>query len=157
MIALAILVVGLLFATGCQSGPRQASSRGAPVEPTLPGIGEPVKFQGWEVTLLRFAPHERPQPSGASATLVIAELRLRNIQNRSASFTPNDFIVKTADRRSLKPATATATLERGLTTGEELPPGGVTERRVAFEVPSGDAPLILEALEIEFSLPAPGR
>ena len=157
MIALTILVVGLLFTSGCQSGARQSSSRGAPVEPKPPGIGEPVKFQGWEVTLLGFVPDERPQASSASGILVIAELRLRNLQNRPAGFTPSDVILNTADGRSLRPSTATATLGRGLTTREELPPGAVAERRVAFEVPPGATPLILEVLEIEFSLPTPGR
>src|SRR5215208_3930404 len=137
---LALLVAALFGLAYDQSHAPTTPTQPAPQEPELPGPGDTVKFQGWEITMVSVTPR---------ADRVVADLRIRNIQNRPATFTPHDIVLRTIDRRAIEPAPWTAGLERGLLPREELPPGGTTERRVGFDAPAGAGPLILEAFEIE--------
>jgi hypothetical protein len=124
----------------------------------LARVGERVKFQGWEVTLIDFGPYERfssGQPPAAlpQGVLVVADLRITNIQNRLSEFTPNDFALRSSDGREFKAAAQTASIERGLAPRQTVQPRATTENRVAFDVPPDATHLVLEALEIEFSVP----
>lgn len=162
--AVSSLLLGLLLlacSAACRLGPDTAArTAGAPNEPELPSVGASAKMQGWEVTLLKFGLYERLAPDRTPApdahdVLVVADLRIRNLQNRPDDFTPRDFVLRVGDGRQVTPAAETAQIERGLSPRETLQPGQTTERRVVFEVPPDAQDLVLEALELEFSVPAP--
>jgi hypothetical protein len=104
-----------------------------------------------------FGPYERFPSDQAPAALaqgilVVAELRITNIQNRVSEFTPNDFALRSADGREFRAAPQTASIERGLPPRQTVQPRATTENRVAFDVPLDSTQLVLEALEIEFSV-----
>jgi hypothetical protein len=125
-------------------------------------LGETVRLQGWEVTLLDFGRYDRfssgPAPaSDARGGLVLAELRIKNIQSRAADFSRNDFALQSGDGRRFAPAAETATVERGLVDAETVPPGETAEKRLVFDLPPDARNLLFEALEIEFAVPDLGE
>ena len=128
----------------------------------LAQIGETVKLQGWEVTLLGFGPYERfssgpPLAPKTGGVLMVADLQIKNIQSRTSDLTLNDFALKAGDGRRFEPAAETANIERGLVAQETVQPDQRTEKRVVFEVAPDARDLVFEALEIEFTVPAPGH
>src|SRR5215213_6219402 len=91
------------------------------VDSPLARIGETVKLQGWEVTLLDFAPYQgaSSDPSGTSevrGSLFVADVRVRNIQSRESEYSLKDFAVRAGDGRTFGPSPETASIERGLVT-----------------------------------------
>ncbi len=125
----------------------------------LARIGETVKLQGWEVTLLDFAPYQgaSSSPSGTSevrGSLLAADVRVRNIQSRESEYSLRDFAVRTGDGRTFGPSPETARIERGLVTGETVQSLETSEVRVLFDVPADARDLVLQVLEVEFGIPA---
>ena len=160
-----VALIGVLLLVGDGRSWPQRGLPGQPAREAAGGsrfaqVGETVKLQGWEVTLLDFGPYERfspgPPASQARGVLVVGELRITNIQNRPADLTLSDFALEAGDGRRFEPAAETATVERGLVAVETVQPQETIERRVVFDVPPDARDLVLEALEIEFSVPAPG-
>jgi hypothetical protein len=161
-IGLVALVGVLVLLGGTPSRPQRQLSgqptRGAAGDSRFAQVGETVKLQGWEVTLVDFGPYERfsPGPSASSlgGTLLVADVRIKNIQNRTGDFAPNEFALRTGNGRRFGPAAETANVERGLAAAETVPPGQTSEKRVVFDVPPDARDLRFEALEIEFAVRA---
>ena len=125
-------------------------------------VGETVKLQGWEVTLLGFGLYERfssspPLAPKTGGVLMVADLQIKNIQSRTSDFTLNDFVLKAGDGRRFGPAPETTNIERGLVAGETVQPDQRTDKRVVFDVSPNARDLVFEALEIEFTVPALGH
>jgi hypothetical protein len=132
---------------------------GAGGDPDYPHIGETVKLQGWEVTLLAFGPYESTPgelPPDMQATLMMADVRIRNIQNRASDYRLEDLVLRTNDGRRVPPDARTGGIEGGLSASETLQPLEVSERRVLFDVPADAGDLVLEVLEVQFRVPALG-
>jgi hypothetical protein len=121
-------------------------------------IGETVKLQGWEVTLLDFAPYQGASsgPSGTSGvrgSLFVADVRVTNIQSRASEYSLKDFAVRAGDGRRFGPSPDTWSIERALVTGETVQSLETSERRVLFDVPADARDLVLQVLEVEFGIP----
>ncbi len=166
LIALAIV---LLVATS-QNKPQQqvsgqpgAPAAGAPAgKPELARIGQAASLRGWEVTLSDFGPYDRFSPGKPPATkaqgvLIVADMKIKNLQNSTSNFTTNDFSLKSGDGREFKPAGQTGTIERGFVISQTVQPGLTTENRVVFDIAPDAKDLVFTALGIQFSVPAPGQ
>lgn len=157
-------LLGLLVLLG--GGPlvleQQRSSqlaRGAANDLRGAQVGETVKLQGWEVTLLDFGVYDPPSSGLSPSTdpqgvFIRADLQIKNLQSRASDFTLRDFMLRAGDGRSFNPAAATATVERGLIAAETVLPGQTVNKRIVFDVPLDIRDLLFEALEIEFVIPA---
>jgi hypothetical protein len=157
------IVLGALIAFGAsQAKPAQQSVSGTAGTPgtTLAGIGQTATLGGWEVTLLDFGPFERfspgkaptPQPQGK---LIVADLRIKNLQNSTSNFTQSDFVLKADDGREFKPAGQTATIDRGFVISQTVQPGLTTENRVVFDVDPAVSSLVFTALKMQFGVQNP--
>jgi hypothetical protein len=123
-------------------------------------VGDAVKLQGWEVTLLAFGPYDlsapAESPSDTPADIMLADVRIRNIQSRTSEYRLDDFALMTGDGRRVRPDRRTASVDGGVSTSETVQPLEVSERRVLFDVPARAGDLVLEVLEVQFRVPAPG-
>jgi hypothetical protein len=130
-------------------------------QPSLLAWAKPRPLRGWELTLLDFGPYDRfsagkpPTPKGQGA-LVVADMRIKNLQNSTSNFTTNDFSLKSGDGREFKPVGQTATIDRGFMVSQTVQPGLASENRVVFDIAPDAKDLVLTALGMQFSVPAPG-
>jgi len=161
MVGLAILLSGLVILGRGRviSGNRLPSQTAAQAggERDYARIGDTVKLQGWEVTLLAFGPYDSSastEPlSDAPADLMMAGVLIRNIQGRTAEYKLDDFGLVTGDRRRVRPDPRTTSIQGGFSSSETVQPLEVSERRVLFDVPANADELVLEVLEIQFRVP----
>lgn len=163
LVGLAIVLIAV-SRVGLKPGQQFSGQQGAgPADPSeYARVGETVKLQGWEVTLLDVGPYERfstgqPPSSPSGGVLVVANMRIRNIQNRPSGLGPENFVLKAGDGREFRSAAQTGSLQDGLATRVTVQSDQTIDVRVAFEVPHDARDLVLEALEIEFSVPIAGR
>jgi hypothetical protein len=166
IIALIAIVAIVAVLAGNQPRPQQqVSGQPAPAgqaagKPELAKVGQTASLKGWEVTLSDFGPWERFSPAKAPATkpqgkLVVADMKIKNLQTSSSNFTTNDFSLKTGDGREFKPAGDTATIERGFVISQSVQPGLTTENRAVFDVDPAAKDLLFNALGMQFSVPNP--
>jgi len=126
----------------------------------LPKVGEAAKLQGWEVTLVAFGPYDQFAPVNPAAAedqhaLLVADMRIKNLQANTRDFTPNDFTLQAGDGRKFKVAEQTATLEKGFVTGQTVQPGLTTATRVVFDADPTLKVFTLAALGMQFEVQAP--
>ena len=113
------------------------------------------------MTLLDFGQYDRfspgkPAVAKAQGKLVVADMRIKNLQNSTSNFTQNDFRLRSADGREFQPTGQTATIERGFTITQQVQPGLTTENRVVFDIdPNAPGLLIFTALRTQFEVPNP--
>lgn len=160
-----VVIIALPFLyplfTGSGSAPSSQSKPAPtwkPAPTSVPKVGETIAASGWEVRLLDFGPYERFSPDRPPATkgqgkLVVADMRIRNLQNSTSNFTQNDFELKSSDGRTFRPAGQTASIDRGFVITQQVQPGLVTENRVVFDVDPAARGLTFTALKIQFSVP----
>jgi hypothetical protein len=121
--------------------------------------GQTATLGGWEVTLLDFGPYDRfsqqKPPTQPQGKRVVADMRIKNMQNSSSNFTTNDFELKTADGRTFKPDSVTASIDRGFVISQSVQPGLTTENRVVFDIDPAATGLTFTALKMVFSVPNP--
>lgn len=166
LVGLAIVAIVVLVAVGnrSQSSPQvsgEPKPSGAQAvtnnKSQMATSGQTVQLGGWEVTLLDFGPYDRFSPGKPAATksqgvLVVADMRIKNLQNSTSNFTQNDFILKAGDGREFKPAGQTATIDRGFVISQTVQPGLTTENRVVFDIDPAAKDLTFTALKITFSV-----
>jgi hypothetical protein len=166
IIALVAIVAILAVVVGNQPKPQQqVSGQPAPAgqaagKPELAKVGQTASLKGWEVTVTDFGPYDRFAPGKAPAPppqgkLVVADMRVKNLQNATSNFTQGDFSLKAGDGREFKPAGQTATIERGFVVSQTVQPGLVTENRVVFDIAPDAKDLVFNALGMQFSVPNP--
>jgi Domain of unknown function (DUF4352) len=176
-IVLAALIVVLAVVAGNQPRPQQQVSGepgqakqqqvGGEAKATAAGtaelarVGQTASLRGWELTLLDFGPYDRfsagkpPTPKGQGA-LMVADMRIKNLQNSTSNFTLNDFVLKSGDGREFKAAGQTGSIDRGFLISQTVQPGLTTENRVVFDIAPDAKDLVFTALGMQFSVPAPG-
>lgn len=152
-----------------QSGPVSSATATKPgaqiakAEPTkapLGKVGETVSLKGWELTLLDFGPYDRfagakPPATKAQGVLLVADLKIKNLQNSTSNFTSGDFVLKSPDAREFKPAGQTATIERGFMITQTVQPGLITENRVVFDVDPSVKAFTFTGLGMQFEVQVP--
>jgi hypothetical protein len=136
----------------------KSAEKPAEAKPAVASIGQTVSLRGWEVTLLDFGPWERFAPQTAPSPppqgrLVVADMRVKNLQNSTSNFTSGDFSLRSADGREFKPDGKSATIERGFFLSQTVQPGLVTENRVVFDVDPGAKGMSFTALGMRFDVP----
>lgn len=137
-----------------------AKEKPAAVPPTpVPSVGQTLQQGGWEVTLLDFGPYGRfaatKPATAAQGKLMVADMRIKNLQSSTSNFSTNDFELKSGDGRAFKPAGQTGTIERGFFLAQTVQPGLTTENRVVFDIDPSAQGLSFTALRITFSVPNP--
>lgn len=140
--------------------PAEAAKPTDAPKPTLAQIGQTVSLGGWEITLADFGPYEKFSPGKPPATkaqgkLVVADMKIKNLQNTSSNFTTGDFSLKSGDGRTFQPSGQTASIERGFLIAQTVQPGLTTENRVVFDVDPAAKDLTFNALKMVFSVPNP--
>jgi hypothetical protein len=126
----------------------------------LPTVGATVTLQGWELTLVAFGPYDRFAPVNPAAikdqrALLVADMRITNLQPSPRDFTLSDFLLKAGDEREFKAAEQTATIEKGFVTSQAVQPGLTTEVRVVFDADPTLKVFTLTALGMQFEVQAP--
>jgi hypothetical protein len=141
--------------------PRQTAAAEADASKfALPKVGETTKQQGWELTLVAFGPYDRFAPVNPAATknqraLLVADMRIKNLQTSPRDFTLSDFTLKAGDGREFKAAEQTATIEKGFVTSQAVQPGLTAETRVVFAADPTLKVFTLAALGMQFEVQAP--
>lgn len=159
ILVVALIVVGIVNAPKPQQqigGASQADATAAP----LGKVGQTASLRGWEITLLDFGPYERfapdkPPVTKAQGRLVVADLRIKNLQTSTSNFTTNDFVLKSADGRSFQSAGQTATIDRGFLISQTVQPGLTTENRVVFDVDPAIKTFTFVGLGTQFEVAVP--
>ena len=157
-IGVAVLVLTAI-ASAAPKPEQQAAAeapRGAPA--ALPSVGETASKGGWQVTLVAYGPYEEfirqapsPPPQGK---LVIVELAVKNLQQRTSNFTGNDFEIQTRDSRKFAPDRRTGAIDKGFVISQEVQPGLTTNNRVVFDIDPAARDLTFVALGVQFKLPS---
>lgn len=156
-----VVLIGVAVAVAVnQLKPQQPASGQSAAKPEVAKVGQTASLRGWEVTLSDFGPYDRftsgkapaPPPQGK---LVVADMKIKNLQNSTSNFTQGDFSLKSDDGREFKPAGQTATIERGFVISQTVQPGLVTENRVVFDIAPDAKDLVFNALGMQFSVPNP--
>jgi Domain of unknown function (DUF4352) len=162
-VGLAIVIGTLVLVGGRPPGPGRAPSIQSPSETDgdsrFARIGETVKLQGWEVTLLNFAAYQGAPSApvltfGAGGSLFAADVRVRNIQSRASEYSLSDFVAKARDGRTFAPSPETANIEGGMVASALVQSLETSEVRVIFDLPADAKDLVLQVLEVEFGIPA---
>ena len=166
VVALAVLI-GVLVAVGLNQLKPQQAVTGQPAPdkaggatPALAQVGQTVSLGGWELTLLDFGPYDRFSPGKppvpqAQGKLVVADMRIKNLQNSTSNFTQGDFALKAGDGREFKAAAQTASIEKGFVVSQTVQPGLTTENRVVFDIDPAATDLTFTALRMQFQVPNP--
>lgn len=135
----------------------QAATKPSPTP--LATVGQTVQLGGWQVTLMDFGPYDRfdqRKPStSAQGKRVVADMRIKNLQNSTSNFTTNDFELRTGDGRTFKPDGVTASIERGFGFSQTVQPSLTTDNRVVFDLDPTAVNLTFTALKIIFRVPNP--
>jgi hypothetical protein len=115
---------------------------------------------GWDVLVVEFGSFSdvtrgqspTPAPKGR---LLVADMRITNIQQVLSNVTTNDFELKADDGHVFKPALQTASIERGLILGRVIQPGEIVQSRVVFDVDPPLKAFTLTALQTEHRVRVP--
>lgn len=138
------------------SGQAVTSSDG---KPQLAKVGQTTTLKGWELTLSDFGPYERfapdkPPVTQAQGRLLVADMRIKNLQDSTSNFTTNDFKLKAPDTREFAPTGQTAVIARGFLISQAVQPGLITENRVVFDVDPAVKAFTFTGLGMQFEVQA---
>lgn len=165
-----LLILGVIGAAvaGNQPKPVQQISgevpkpdqAGAAAKPALAKVGQTTTLKGWELTLSDFGPYDRfspgkPPVTKAQGALLVADMKIKNLQNATSNFTQSDFVIKSPDGREFKSAGQTATIERGFMITQTVQPGLTTENRVVFDADPAVKTFTFTGLGMQFDVQAP--
>jgi hypothetical protein len=147
-------------AAPAQQAPASQPGKPEAAKPTLAKIGQTTSLKGWELTLSDFGPFDRFSPSKPPATkaqgaLLVADMKIKNLQNSTSNFTSGDFVIKSPDGREFKSSGQTATIERGFMITQTVQPGLTTENRVVFDADPAVKAFTFTGLGMQFEVAVP--
>jgi hypothetical protein len=115
---------------------------------------------GWDVFLVNFGEYHdasprQTGPAEQERRLLVADLRITNLQQRLSTYTFNDFELRAENRRDFKPVPRTANVDHGLVFVRFSQPGVTSESRILFDVDRQFKAFTLTALKRSFRVNAP--
>ena len=157
-----IILVGSFLVISAVSPPRRPILSVPPTltieaRPRVASVGETVRLDTWEVTLLDIGPYERfdrrAPTTVARGTRLVTDLRITNLGAAPAIISVSDFIVTSATGATFEPVSETASIAGGFLVSQSVQPGLATGIRVVFDIDPSAQGLTLSALTVLFTIP----